>query len=377
MNPHLAKALVNEFCPEEGRLLDPFVGGGAVLVESLHLGRSGDGLDVNPLAALISKVKTTRVDGARLTAAYESILTAFPKTKPEPIDFPPTTRIDFWFKPYMIPQLTKLRALIDQIEEPEVRDVFRVALSTTVRDVSLTYRGEVRLRRLQGKDYEKFNPDVMRKFRERAEVAIRRVSSLPAAGRIRIHQGSALEMAFRDKTFDAIVCSPPYGDDRNGVGYFQFSKNMLFWLGWGEGEIKQSRSQFLGQRASDDPLPRSATLENALDQIKRNPIPSNPKAAREFVSFYRDYQRAIFQMVRVCSGPVAIVIGDRRLSQVFIDNAGATTELMRNAGYRLVHSRFRTIEKKRIPVMQPGGGQRDRSGGGLIDKEHTLVYASA
>ena len=81
------------------------------------------------------------------------------------------------------------------------------------------------------------------------------------------------------------------------------------------------------------------------------------------------------EIARVCSGKVAIVTGDRRLSETFIDNARITTDFMETVGYDLVEYHHRVIDKKRIPVMQPGNGQRDRSGGGLINREHTLVYA--
>src|SRR5437899_3296031 len=45
MNPHLAKELLRRVVPPEGRILDPFVGGGAVLVEALLRRVAGEGID--------------------------------------------------------------------------------------------------------------------------------------------------------------------------------------------------------------------------------------------------------------------------------------------------------------------------------------------
>src|SRR5688500_15155768 len=54
MNPHLARELISRLATPTKPLLDPFVGGGAVLVESLRAGVPSHGLDVNPLAVLLS-----------------------------------------------------------------------------------------------------------------------------------------------------------------------------------------------------------------------------------------------------------------------------------------------------------------------------------
>jgi tRNA G10 N-methylase Trm11 len=40
-------------------VLDPFVGGGTTLVESLALGSHGVGIDISALATFVSEVKTT------------------------------------------------------------------------------------------------------------------------------------------------------------------------------------------------------------------------------------------------------------------------------------------------------------------------------
>ena len=356
--------------------MDPFAGGGAVLVEAAQAGIAAVGLDVNPLACLISRVKSRHLPAARLLRAYQALLEAYPSAIEEVPQFPSQARVEFWFKPYMMKPLAKLAWLVNQVEDPTIREVFMVVLSATVRDVSLTYRGEVRLHKLRREDSERFNPDVLAKFRERAELSIQRIATLPPEGTVQVLDGDARRIPFGAGHFGAIVTSPPYGDDRNGVGYFQFSKNMLYWLGFSEDQIKTAKQRFLGEVKAGKCVPSSATLVGVLERMRENPVPSNPNAVAECIAFYRDYQEALREMTRVCSGPIAVVIGDRTLSQTYIDNAAVTNELMSNVGWRLKEYYHRTIDKKRIPVMQPGGGQRDRSGGGLINKEHTLVYTA-
>jgi hypothetical protein len=374
MNPHLACEVIKMINPEKGIVLDPFMGGGAVLVEALRLKTQGQGIDVNPLAVLISKAKTTYVPKKDLSDALSFILEHYRKIDVEPLQFPKAYKIDFWFQPECIGPLTKLITLINQLDNEDVKNAYRAIFSVTVRDVSLTYRGEVRLRRLQGRDLERFKPNVLEKFSKRAELAIERISALPREHLIQTSHGNVMDMTFEDNQFSSIVCSPPYGDDRNGVGYFQYSKNMLFWLGYSNDEIKNYKNNFLGEIKKGKTPPNSSALVDVLDQMQHNKVASNPKAIQECIAFYHDYQIALQEMTRVCSGKIAIVIGNRTLSKTKIDNAQITTELMKNLDYKLFKCLTRTIDKKRIGVMQPGGGARDTSGGGLINLEYTLIY---
>src|SRR5438093_11390512 len=57
--PQIPNRLIAAFSEKNDLILDNFVGSGTTLVESNVLGRNAIGVDINPLACLISKVKTT------------------------------------------------------------------------------------------------------------------------------------------------------------------------------------------------------------------------------------------------------------------------------------------------------------------------------
>ena len=62
---HLFARTAIELFTERGELVfDPFMGGGTTLVEAQYLGRKAIGADINSLAALISRVKTTPLSNA-------------------------------------------------------------------------------------------------------------------------------------------------------------------------------------------------------------------------------------------------------------------------------------------------------------------------
>jgi len=56
------------------RVADPFVGGGTSLVEAQRLGAAVYGVDVDPLAALITEHELTHLDGIEFSAAAESLI---------------------------------------------------------------------------------------------------------------------------------------------------------------------------------------------------------------------------------------------------------------------------------------------------------------
>src|SRR5438445_2136336 len=72
MHPEIAKRLIVKYASEPKKVVfDPFMGSGGVLVEALLNGNNSVGIDVNPFAVLLSKVKTTTIIPARLQKTYE------------------------------------------------------------------------------------------------------------------------------------------------------------------------------------------------------------------------------------------------------------------------------------------------------------------
>jgi len=169
MIPAVANRLIAEtVTTKEAHLFDPFSGGGAVLVEGVLKGLPVSGTDINPLAIILSKTKTTPIPRQKLETALKEILRQVKNYTGKTLTFPENYKIEYWFKPYMLTPLTGLRLAIDKIEDEDIKRFFQLVFSATCRDVSLTYRNEVRLRRLVPEDYERFNPDVIEIFSNRA-----------------------------------------------------------------------------------------------------------------------------------------------------------------------------------------------------------------
>lgn len=362
MNPPLARRLIQTFVPKEGSVFDPFCGGGAVLVEAVLNHRDAIGRDVNDLAVLISGAKTTYLNEKDVLQTGEQVLEKASHYHGEPKQFTKADYIHYWFKPSALRPLTALHYAVEEITERKLRRLFQVILSATVRDVSLTYRNEIRLRRLSDKEQAKFNPNVFERFQQRLRDAAWRVSQLPPSSKADVNRGNVMNLDFRNKEFTTIVCSPPYGDERNGVPYVQFAKNMLLWLGYSYAEISKNKQWTLGWEKDGKTAPPSKELEQVLELIKENPV-----SVKEAIAFYSDYYVALKEMARVVSDRVIIVIGQRVLNNKVFNNALITVELMENLGVPLESLSTRKLPTKRLPKLRANGG-------GAIDEETMLIF---
>jgi len=361
MIPGVARKIIEKTRPQ--RILDPFCGGGTVLVESGLNGIPSSGVDINPLAVILSKAKTTPIGSDALHEELLHVLKRARHDNRKPMEFPSRSMIDFWYKPYMMKPLSALSRAVRKIHDDNVRTFFLCVFSATARDVSLCYRNEIRLRRMEPKQREKFNPDVMHRFHSRAVDSIQRLKTIPSNIIAEVKQADIRRLPYSDEEFTTIICSPPYGDERNGVPYFQFSKNMLYWLGWKTEDVSSTKAMTLGWvgERTDIPCPPSPTLRELLIKID-----GNKRTQLEAVAFYHDYYNALKEMVRVTSEKIAIVIGKRVLLNTIFDNAQITTELLQSHGVALQHHFVRNLPSKRLPKM--------REFGAAINQEDIVIY---
>src|SRR3989338_10289678 len=76
MIPQVARRLIETYGKDKEVLLDPFMGSGTALLEaSLHKNfKKAYGIDINPLALLIAKVKTTPINPEIVKEEYKKLI---------------------------------------------------------------------------------------------------------------------------------------------------------------------------------------------------------------------------------------------------------------------------------------------------------------
>ncbi|MDW8319924.1 MAG: DNA methyltransferase [Armatimonadota bacterium] len=281
--PQVARKLIATFSEEGDTVLDIFCGSGTALVEAKLLGRHSIGIELNPLAVLIAKVKTTPLDPQRLAEAHDRLLEVYSQNPFIPVVFPAETNMHFWFSPQAIGELNALKQAILSLGERDLIDFFFVAFSEIVRKASFTKNGEFKLVRDKEKVASGISLDIIAAFNEVAQNNILAMKDFwldatDATVKI-IHGDSTEDVGIPESSIDLIVTSPPYGDSRTTVAYGQFSRLSAQWLDLLSSGKKDIDSELLGGR-------------NAVDL--RDPVVSQSDTLRQAVTLIaaRDEQRA-------------------------------------------------------------------------------------
>ena len=79
--PSIPNYFIQKYSKINDIILDPFCGSGTTLLEAKLLSRNAIGLDINPLATLISEVKCNPLDLNELSEAINSIKYRIKKNK--------------------------------------------------------------------------------------------------------------------------------------------------------------------------------------------------------------------------------------------------------------------------------------------------------
>jgi site-specific DNA-methyltransferase (cytosine-N4-specific) len=340
-------------------VLDPFCGSGSVLVEAKALCRSSCGIDLNPLALLVARVKTTALPIARLYQEYYRLLERLERLQNAELPGPDFFNVDFWFKPEVVSQLARLKAAIDALDGEEtapIRDFFLVAFSESVRLSSNSRSHEFKLFRYSPDRLARHNPDVFAIFRLAAEKNITRMSEFVKAldgcdAPVRLLQADSTlpPPEIPAGSIDVVVTSPPYGDSRTTVAYGQFSRLSAQWLGLHDEETTNLDTRLMGGHiARSLPVPPSFSLQESLDEIAG----ADPRRARHVLSFYSDYNRALGTMAGLVrrGGYICIVIGNRRVKRIQLPTDLITAELGASVGLETQQIIARNIPHKRMPL---------------------------
>ena len=135
-----------EFCnPGSGPLVDLMNGSGTTVLEGVERGWSGIGIEVNPVALLYSRVKTTPVD----TDILQKLVKELENSTFEPGDddialvFGKTRNAERWFSEEALREVTRLRLLINQFDPSAERSLLLAALLARLRRISNASRGLV------------------------------------------------------------------------------------------------------------------------------------------------------------------------------------------------------------------------------------------
>ncbi len=347
MIPQIARALILAFSKKNDLIVDPFVGSGTVLTEAFLNKRNSIGNDLNPLGILLTKVRTTPLDGHKLIKIFQQIKINIVKNRfidpdyidPEIKNSTEETNLRYWFKDYLFIDLSIIKKSINELNiSKKEKDFFLVCFSSAVRDSSNLRSGEYKIYRINLKKLDSYKPDAYKIFFETTEKFIQKMSDFyqfckknNLHSRVIITQSDSrhLPKEYKSNSVNLIVTSPPYGDSRTTVAYGQFSRYSLVWLGFKKKDIYEIDKMLLGGRPSELISEiKSSTLELKLKEIIERDI----ERANDTKWFMVDLYMSLKEISRILKkgGIACIVIGNRAVRRIRIPTSKIIEEMATN-----------------------------------------------
>ena len=394
MVPELQGALLDDLLvadPAVRSVYDPFMGSGTVLLESIYRGLNFDGVDINPMAVLLSHVKSHPPSASAASTAVEGVV----KQARDPSGAPlhTFTGVEKWFHPQVRQELSLLRQAIRAVAEVETRRFLWVCLAETVRLVSNSRTSTVKLHIYSPSDLAARRPKAIAMFESigkanasRAAEHWARVLKQSATAltteppEVHIQRASILSDIVGPQSTDAIMSSPPYGDNGTTVTYGQHSYLPLQWIPH-EDLVGTFEEHLLQSTARIDSLSLGGSRVGALDARKEIEekstalaeflplIGNRPDLLKKVVAFSRDYETALGRATRPLKrgGFSFWTLGERRVGKQSVPLVRITQDFLALHGQTsvLVIDRVLPLKRKRMAGLNQSGA--------TMGTEHILV----
>lgn len=290
-------------------IVDPFCGSGTVLLESQLAHIDSLGIEQNPVAALISKVKTTAIDASALSGPAASILRGAKRSRARHAT---PTYLATWYTDSARSALARLRAEIFALDSP-ARDALIVAFLLTARQAAnIDRRIPVPVRPRPGNHTThdgRFVWDEWARQVQRLTALIERLPRDPISVSVRNADSRRPDAWHSNKApRDRLMfTSPPYGAAQK---YIRSTSLELGWLGLAsnQGTAHIERNNIGREHVAAGPIDEEALRHidvRLLPLIKR--IQSvDPRRASIYATYFQDMSVVLAHASQQCDRIVMI-----------------------------------------------------------------------
>jgi hypothetical protein len=380
LSRHIPEYFLGDHSPFEiddgSAVLDPFCGGGTVLVESIAKGFDAEGWDSNPLACLITSVKTHAVSKAAVSRSLRRVLETCNTSAS--VDPPEVVNIEYWYTPPVIESLAALSSAVLTLAESPAKNVLQLALSRTALAVSLTnprypvpvrlrperYAAESSIRRQLAQRLEWLQTvDVLEHFEYVtwdifARVEHFRRERLPRSINARVLERDARLLHEPKRQFGMALTSPPYPGAQK---YSRFASLSLGWLRRVEpNELRLLEDRLVGRehfRREDYATELRTTGVPEADSILRCVRATNPIRAH-IGAVYLDEMTTVLKSLRAQlrdDGVLVLVSAASGFGGQHFDTPRYLNHICQKVGFEPVETFVDPIRTRWLPTARKNG----------------------
>ena len=323
--PQVPRFCMEKYSQPGDVVLDPFMGSGTTLLEAKLLGRDAFGIDIHPLAKLITKVKITPLPLSSLKAMAERLIPDILEDYETNTEWiPEMQNFDHWFKPVVARELATIKKQVWKLPDGDFKDFFKICFSSIIRRVSNSDADSLMpevttfKRKLveQGKaDFDaigRFSNTVRLRildFEDLETVLARNKKKYKNESKIAIIGNDARDIDLDDNEVHLAVTSPPYV---SAVHYVTVHKLELSWLGLSDPELEEKIVGTSRAYAEDYNDWEPGGLLPEIDSIVNSMATEDKKSAYIVQKYFSDMQDNMREVHRVLkrNGIYCLVAGE-------------------------------------------------------------------
>ena len=377
--PQVARELLSLVGATDQSLIgDPFCGSGTSLVEASISGIPIVGVDLDPLAVLISRAKTMVLSPKQLAEVRKYWNTSIGMEDPDKLENT-VPNLFHWFTPDNAKQLEFIKRKAMELEDEELKLFSLVIFSSIIRRVS---NADDQTQKTYVSHTLKKKPPAPRDiFRSEIEKGVRRMESYALARRahVSVRRGDARTW-LSDEKLDGVITSPPYIDS---IDYVYNQLLEYFWLyealGWSSvEEVRTFRAKPMGFRRTDVATafrnfsmssPKAAEiLQPLLGEIQQ----VSKKEAENVIGYFEDFAQHLEVTSRnLRHGSIyALAIGESLIRGVQVPTPTILASLFCSSGFELLGSCSYLIKRHYMKFPR-------RSNSGKINLDHIYCFRKA
>lgn len=377
MTQEVIISIFRRFLPSNGYMIDPFMGSATSLIISMKLGLNCYGQDINPLAVLLSKVKTGPLKHEKFNKALTYLKKKIGEDSSSEIEVS-FNNIDKWFEKDVQIELSKLRRAIKQINEKYIRRFFWVVLAETIRLTSNDRTSTYKLHQRPLEEIKKRNFCAISEFEKLTQRSISDIqkfsAELEAKGllnnyrftkNVRICWGNTAHSIDSNLKYNLLVSSPPYGDNHTTVTYGQHAYLPLQWIDLNDIDEKID-TRFLKTTQEIDRISLGGITSIEKTEQKKEELFRKTLTLKNFyssfaeeeyfrlsktISFISDFDNSLDNILEKLTKNAYLIwtIGNRHVAGKELKNDKILIELLEKKGVKFISDVEREILCKRMP----------------------------
>lgn len=366
-------AAIKQVSPQSQRVLDPFVGSGTVLVESMNLGLDFSGVDINPLAVLSCLAKS----GPYFVDAFaDKAAELISQIRADGVSLHEATfhGRDKWFEADVALGISRVARNIKDVDALWARRLFWLALARVVRTCCNSRNSTYKLHIKKAGDINT-SADPVKIFVETIETYKKHLTDqtidwsakgLLKQGRyqksVSITAGdSASTLEESDQRYDVIMTSPPYGDNKTTIPYGQYAFLPLQWIPREDISNSIEAGVLANTHALDTAslggsakkaAERAEELRTEFESVRSYLVKLSSKGSgvKRFGAFFGDLDSCIEQICNSTNpgGYHAWTIGNRHIEGIRVPMEEILEEMLDKRGIGTIGRIHRSIHAKKM-----------------------------